>query len=142
MRHLFAALSLFAVAVAPSFVAAEEISGSFMEVRTSQVYTGPCFSNAEMKLSGKDPLLAWKNGGLHRNERNRLLPAADPGDQLRRRRRHRRGIHRQGAGHHLVRAAVTQRVHGDVYVRVMPAALPDAESLSRNPHSGPLPKGE
>jgi hypothetical protein len=59
MRHLFAALSLFAVVLAPSFVVAEEISGSYMEARTCQVYTGPCFANAELNLTGKDALMAW-----------------------------------------------------------------------------------
>ncbi|MGI8982833.1 MAG: DUF1326 domain-containing protein [Pirellulaceae bacterium] len=69
MRHLFAALSLFAVVLAPSLVAAEEISGSYMEARTCQVYTGPCFANAEVNLTGKDALMAWnieegKKGGV------------------------------------------------------------------------------
>jgi hypothetical protein len=59
MRHLFAALSLFAAVLAPSFAAAEEISGSYMEARTCQVYTGPCFANAELNLTGKDALMAW-----------------------------------------------------------------------------------
>ena len=69
MKHLFAVLSLFAVALAPSLVAAEEISGSYMEARTCQVYTGPCFANAEVNLTGKDALMAWnieegKKGGV------------------------------------------------------------------------------
>ena len=59
MRHLFAVLSLFAATIAPSFVLAEEISGSYMEARTCQVYTGPCFANAEVNLTGKDALMAW-----------------------------------------------------------------------------------
>ena len=59
MRQLFATLSLIAVSLAPSLVAAEEISGSYMEARTCQVYTGPCFANAEVNLTGKDALMAW-----------------------------------------------------------------------------------
>jgi Protein of unknown function (DUF1326) len=59
MRHLFAAFSLIAIALAPSLIAAEEISGSYMEARTCQVYTGPCFANAEVNLTGKDALMAW-----------------------------------------------------------------------------------
>ena len=59
MRHLFAALSLFVAIVAPPFVAADEISGKYMEARTCQVYTGPCFANAEVNLTGKDALMAW-----------------------------------------------------------------------------------
>ena len=69
MRHLFAVLSMFAAIAAPSFVAGEEISGSYMEARTCQVYTGPCFANAEVNLTGKDALMAWnieegKKGGV------------------------------------------------------------------------------
>ncbi|MFN0020719.1 MAG: DUF1326 domain-containing protein [Pirellulaceae bacterium] len=69
MRHFFAVLSLFAAVIAPSLVAAEEISGSYMEARTCQVYTGPCFANAEVNLTGKDALMAWnieegKKGGV------------------------------------------------------------------------------
>ena len=62
MRHLFAVVSLFAAVLAPSLVAAEDISGSYMEARTCQVYTGPCFANAEVNLTGKDALMAWNIG--------------------------------------------------------------------------------
>ncbi len=69
MRHLFAILSLIAAFSLPSLGAAEEISGSYMEARTCQVYTGPCFANAEVNLTGKDALMAWnikegKKGGV------------------------------------------------------------------------------
>ena len=69
MRHLFALLTLSLGVVAPSLLAAEEISGSYMEARTCQVYTGPCFANAEVNLTGKDALMAWnieegKKGGV------------------------------------------------------------------------------
>ena len=36
-----------------------EISGDYLEVRTCDVYTGPCFANAEMGLSGKEAILVW-----------------------------------------------------------------------------------
>lgn len=38
---------------------AAEIAGQYMETRTCQVYTGPCFANSEMGLAGKDALMAW-----------------------------------------------------------------------------------
>lgn len=47
------------VALLPSLAPAEEISGSYLEARTCQVYTGPCFANAEYNLTGKDALMAW-----------------------------------------------------------------------------------
>ncbi|MDA1162080.1 MAG: DUF1326 domain-containing protein [Planctomycetota bacterium] len=40
--------------------AAAQISGEYLEARTCNVYTGPCFANAEMSLSGKEALMAWK----------------------------------------------------------------------------------
>ena len=39
---------------------AETITGEYLEARTCDVYTGPCFANAEMALAGKEAVLAWK----------------------------------------------------------------------------------
>src|SRR5580765_7166523 len=39
-----------------------EISGSYMEVRSCDVYTGPCFANGEMGLTGKEPVMVWSVG--------------------------------------------------------------------------------
>jgi hypothetical protein len=41
-------------------VFAGEISGSYLETRTCQVYTGPCFANAETALAGREAMMAWK----------------------------------------------------------------------------------
>jgi len=38
---------------------APAISGDYVEVRSCDVYTGPCFANAEMGLSGKEGILVW-----------------------------------------------------------------------------------
>ncbi len=35
------------------------ITGDYLEVRSCDVYTGPCFSNAEMGLVGKEGILVW-----------------------------------------------------------------------------------
>lgn len=43
-----------------STASAAKISGEYLEARTCDVYTGPCFANAEMGLSGKEALMAWK----------------------------------------------------------------------------------
>ena len=51
------ALALVLVA-AP--VQAAGISGDYLESRTCDVWTGPCFANAEMNLGGKQAVLAWK----------------------------------------------------------------------------------
>src|SRR6476646_2106262 len=38
------------------------ISGDYLEVRSCDVYTGPCFANAEMGLTGKEGILVWSVG--------------------------------------------------------------------------------
>lgn len=40
--------------------AAIEISGSYLEARTCDVYTGPCFANAEVGLTGREAVMAWQ----------------------------------------------------------------------------------
>jgi len=35
------------------------ISGDYLEVRTCDIYTGPCFANAEMGITGKEAILTW-----------------------------------------------------------------------------------
>jgi hypothetical protein len=35
------------------------IKGDYMEMRTCDVYTGPCFANAEISLAGKQAIMAW-----------------------------------------------------------------------------------
>jgi hypothetical protein len=57
MLRTFASL---AVALLPALAAAGEISGSYLETRTCQVYTGPCFANAETALAGREAVMAWK----------------------------------------------------------------------------------
>lgn len=53
-------LSLVAVvALAMPAAAADQISGTYLESRTCQVYTGPCFANAETALAGRDAVMAW-----------------------------------------------------------------------------------
>ncbi|MFQ5739093.1 MAG: DUF1326 domain-containing protein [Acidobacteriota bacterium] len=36
------------------------VSGDYLEVRTSDVYTGPCFANSEVNLAGKEAIMAWR----------------------------------------------------------------------------------
>jgi hypothetical protein len=46
------------IALAP-WTASAAVNGVYMETRTCQVYTGPCFANAETNLAGKDAIMAW-----------------------------------------------------------------------------------
>jgi hypothetical protein len=53
MTMLAAAATPFAKQSAPS------LSGDYLEVRSCDVYTGPCFANAEMGLAGKEGMMVW-----------------------------------------------------------------------------------
>ena len=54
------------LAATTSLSSASEVGGVYMETRTCAVYTGPCFANAEMGLTGKDAIMAWSiESGAH-----------------------------------------------------------------------------
>jgi hypothetical protein len=69
--HMFARLSLCVLAVAglaAASIAARshqtapqptKLSGDYVEIRSCDVYTGPCFANAEMHLGGREAIMAW-----------------------------------------------------------------------------------
>jgi hypothetical protein len=41
-------------------VSAAGISGQYIEARNCDVWTGPCFANSEMNLTGKNAVIGWK----------------------------------------------------------------------------------
>lgn len=51
------ALVALAVWAIPSSAA---IQGSYVEVRSADVYTGPCFANSEVGVEGRHAIVAWK----------------------------------------------------------------------------------
>jgi len=55
-------LLLAAMAFAQPAVAGltSQISGDYLEFRTADVYTGPCFANSETGLTGQEAVLAWR----------------------------------------------------------------------------------
>ena len=55
-------LSIVLVLTAAGLAPAAQITGDYLEARTCDVYTGPCFANAEMDLAGKEAVMAWKVG--------------------------------------------------------------------------------
>ena len=57
-KPLLLAGCLTILAATPGFGA--EISGEYLEARSCDVWTGPCFANGEIGLSGKEAVLAWK----------------------------------------------------------------------------------
>jgi len=49
-----------AAATIATATAAPGISGDYLEARTADIYTGPCFANSEIDLVGKQAVLAWR----------------------------------------------------------------------------------
>ena len=50
----------------PLSLGAESVSGTYVEARTCQVYTGPCFANGEVGSAGKNAIMVWHftNGAI------------------------------------------------------------------------------
>jgi hypothetical protein len=48
-------------------VPGRSVSGNYIEARTADVYTGPCFANGEVEMNGKEAVFGWKinNGQWH-----------------------------------------------------------------------------
>ena len=58
-----ALISLAVVIVAVVLVApvvAQQISGDYIETRSADVYTGQCFANGEVGLTGNEAILGWR----------------------------------------------------------------------------------
>src|SRR5712691_9332380 len=58
MKRWLALVAVVLFAAAP--VQAAGLTGHYLESRTCDVWTGPCFANAETSLGGKHAVLAWK----------------------------------------------------------------------------------
>ena len=58
-KTLLSACLLLALA-AMTAIPASAISGDYLEARTSDVYTGPCFANGEVNLAGREAVMAWR----------------------------------------------------------------------------------
>src|SRR5262245_61854593 len=53
-------LAVASLALVHGAAGAAEITGQYIEARTCDVWTGPCFANADFNLSGKNAVMAWK----------------------------------------------------------------------------------
>jgi len=51
--------ALIFVAALSATARAVEVSGDYLEMRTCSVYTGPCFANSEVGLTGREAIMAW-----------------------------------------------------------------------------------
>ena len=36
------------------------VTGDYLEARSADIYTGPCFAMSEVNLTGREAILAWK----------------------------------------------------------------------------------
>jgi hypothetical protein len=56
-----AAVVLAAASVASAAsLPARGVTGNYIEARTADVYTGPCFANGEIEMAGKEAVFGWK----------------------------------------------------------------------------------
>jgi len=58
MTCILAVAALLGAVAVPA--PAADLSGHYIEARTCDVWTGPCFANAEVNLGGKNAVLGWK----------------------------------------------------------------------------------
>lgn len=59
MRRLWFMLAGLAIAIASASAQAQQIYGDYVETRSADVYTGPCFANSEVGLTGDQAIMAW-----------------------------------------------------------------------------------
>jgi hypothetical protein len=62
-KAIVLSLLIAALAFLPSAAAAAQqgghVTGTYIESRTADVYTGPCFANSEVNVTGQEAVLAW-----------------------------------------------------------------------------------
>ncbi|MCA9172924.1 MAG: DUF1326 domain-containing protein [Planctomycetales bacterium] len=63
-NRVWSAWLVFVAACLPGILSAatpgaKGIRGTYLETRTCQVYTGPCFANAETGIAGRDAIMGW-----------------------------------------------------------------------------------
>jgi hypothetical protein len=62
--HRFLCVAAVCFAVAASSLAAgiptRNIYGNYVEARTADLYTGPCFANSEVGLTGQLAVFGWR----------------------------------------------------------------------------------
>jgi hypothetical protein len=53
-------LAAASVSFAAEAIPARNVSGNYIEARTADVYTGPCFANGEVEQVGQEAVFGWK----------------------------------------------------------------------------------
>jgi len=59
MRLRLAVLACSVIFLTSIGLYAQQIRGDYIETRSADVYTGQCFANGEVNLTGKEAILAW-----------------------------------------------------------------------------------
>ncbi|HXW16198.1 MAG TPA: DUF1326 domain-containing protein, partial [Terriglobia bacterium] len=61
MKKIMVSLGICMFLVSASAVPGKAaLKGDYIEARSADVYTGPCFANSEVGLTGHEAILAWK----------------------------------------------------------------------------------
>jgi hypothetical protein len=61
MKKLFVLVVTTVLFLAGSVISANAaINGDYVEVRSADIFTGPCFANSEVNLEGKQAMMAWR----------------------------------------------------------------------------------
>jgi len=69
-------MKTLALALSIAGVQAADIHGQYVEARTADIYTGPCFANSEVELTGNLAVLGWKiEKGRGRESRSTDYPS-------------------------------------------------------------------
>src|SRR5713101_4802640 len=59
-RYALPVVAGFLLTVIPAAARAAEIQGDYLETRSADVWTGPCFANSETGLVGREAIMAWR----------------------------------------------------------------------------------
>ena len=57
---LLLAAPVFAASLPPTVPSSTNLQGEYVEARTADVYTGPCFANSEVGITGDLAVIGWK----------------------------------------------------------------------------------
>src|SRR5688572_17117486 len=60
MKRMIVLAAMVGLTAAPLVAGGSNVSGSYVEARTAEVFTGGCVMNSEAGTMGKEAILAWK----------------------------------------------------------------------------------
>jgi hypothetical protein len=60
MRNTFTSIALSSLMLAPLAAKPASVTGTYVEARTAEVFTGACVMNGEAATTGREALAAWK----------------------------------------------------------------------------------